>query len=688
MKLFFKLVFIAGLFLVVNYDNTSARQTWSSDTQHLSKSQLNSEHGFIRLTDIWKFSPDDNPEFASPVHDDTDWEIVSTLLARVDLDFMDWNNTGWFRLNLDVDESLSGVPLLLDMPILNGEAEVFIDGNKIASFGLGNGIWNWNFGYYRSAHIFTFSQPGNYQLAVRFVNPQVEKLLLRNQYAGFRIQLYEANSQFGTVLSFIRTTSFKQFLFTGALIVFAIIHLLLFAFYPGQSQNLYFSLFTLCLALVNLIIWQAEFTSTVSESFFFLDISSLFKALSIIFFLRFAYAMFYRETPWYFWVFTALIAADTLLKWIIPNFDYYYLLDVILFILSLEIIRVTVNAFRDKKKGILIFGTGIIIFIASQLLLIINSYGLLSLDTEWTGVSGAAILLLSMSVTLSKSVAQTTNDLKSKLREVKELSEKTLLQERINREQEVSRRLLEADNSRKTKELEEARRLQLSMLPDRVPRVEGLDISVKMITASEVGGDYYDFYTRADGSLIAAVGDATGHGLKAGMVVTTVRSYFHTLAGSNTLLDILKKISEGIRNMNLKMLFMGLTLIKIHKEKVEIVSAGMSPLLHYSSQKNKVRELRIKGMPLGSKVSFPYKNHELNLENGDFLLVMSDGLIEAFNEQREQFSIGRLAKIVQENKHLSSDKLISIMIEVFRKWTGHSTPDDDITLMVIKKAGN
>ncbi len=89
---------------------------------------------------------------------------------------------------------------------------------------------------------------------------------------------------------------------------------------------------------------------------------------------------------------------------------------------------------------------------------------------------------------------------------------------------------LEAENEQRAKELEEARQLQLSMLPKNVPQLPDLEIAAYMKTATEVGGDYYDFHVADDGTLTIAIGDATGHGLKAGTVVTATKSLFHELA--------------------------------------------------------------------------------------------------------------------------------------------------------------
>ena len=109
------------------------------------------------------------------------------------------------------------------------------------------------------------------------------------------------------------------------------------------------------------------------------------------------------------------------------------------------------------------------------------------------------------------------------------------------------RQEIEAENERRAKELEEARNLQLSMLPKQVPQLPGLDIAAYMKPATEVGGDYYDFYVGEDGTLTAAVGDATGHGLRAGTMVTAMKSLFNTHAQERDITHIFKQSSGALK---------------------------------------------------------------------------------------------------------------------------------------------
>src|SRR5215510_10661615 len=141
------------------------------------------------------------------------------------------------------------------------------------------------------------------------------------------------------------------------------------------------------------------------------------------------------------------------------------------------------------------------------------------------------------------------------------------------------RQEIEAENEQRAKELEEARQLQLSMLPKRMPQLQHFEIAAVMKTATEVGGDYYDFHVGADGTLTIAIGDATGHGLKAGTVVAATKVLFNHLAGQADLVATLSQTSRALKQMNMRSLFMALTLVKLKGDHLQCSVAGMPPIL-------------------------------------------------------------------------------------------------------------
>ncbi|HEU0183902.1 MAG TPA: SpoIIE family protein phosphatase [Blastocatellia bacterium] len=246
------------------------------------------------------------------------------------------------------------------------------------------------------------------------------------------------------------------------------------------------------------------------------------------------------------------------------------------------------------------------------------------------------------------------------------------------------RQELEAENEQRARELEGARQLQLSMLPKNVPQLPHLDIEAYMKPATEVGGDYYDFHLDGAGTLTVAVGDATGHGLKAGTVVTAMKSLFRTFAAEPEIVPVFNRSSRVLKEMNLRSLFMGLTMIKLNGRRMKIASAGMPPVLIYRAETRSVEEVMIKAMPLGSIPDYPYRELELTLGCGDVVVMMSDGLPERFNREGEMFDYSRTMETLTDAAARSPREIIECLAGAGEDWADGRPQDDDVTFVVLK----
>jgi len=253
---------------------------------------------------------------------------------------------------------------------------------------------------------------------------------------------------------------------------------------------------------------------------------------------------------------------------------------------------------------------------------------------------------------------------------------------------EKQNKIIQAENKRKSQELEEARQLQLAMLPKELPNIPNLDISVYMKTATEVGGDYYDFHVGIDGTLTIVVGDATGHGMKAGTIVTITKSLFNSSASDENILNIFSKISKVIKGMKFRQLAMCLLILKIKNNKLKISSAAMPPALIYRKKNKSVEEIFIKGMPLGTIKTFPYRIEESFLENGDTILLYSDGLPELVNEKEEMYGYDRIKKELSSVGEKNPEEIINYLGNSALQWADGKALDDDVTFVVIKKPCN
>ena len=249
---------------------------------------------------------------------------------------------------------------------------------------------------------------------------------------------------------------------------------------------------------------------------------------------------------------------------------------------------------------------------------------------------------------------------------------------------EAQAKAAEAENERKTKELEEARQLQLSMLPKKLPDLPHLDIAVFMQTATEVGGDYYDFHLSLDGTLTVVIGDATGHGMRAGTMVTAAKSLFSTHAANPDILFTFSEISRCLKYMDMHLLTMCMSIVKIKDNKMIMSSAGMPPTLLFRENTKQLDEITLKGMPLGAVNSFPYVLKETELNAGDTILLMSDGLPELFDSNKEMYGYDRVQTEFHKVAEKSPEKIIERLKSCTSEWIGKSDPDDDVTFVVIK----
>ncbi len=249
---------------------------------------------------------------------------------------------------------------------------------------------------------------------------------------------------------------------------------------------------------------------------------------------------------------------------------------------------------------------------------------------------------------------------------------------------EAEKRAIQAENERKTKELEEARQLQLSMLPKVLPNLPNLEIAAFMRTATEVGGDYYDFIVKADGLLNVAFGDATGHGLQAGTMVTLMKGFFTSNAPKFELVDFMNDCTATIKEVNLGRILMSFSFLRIKDYKLTITSAGMPPVYYFNKQKDEIEEILIQGMPLGAMKKASYKMIEKELNSGDMLLLITDGIPEQMNANEEMFDYPRVKTHFKYLVNNTPEVIIEKFVKLADDWMGDVAQADDITLVAIK----
>jgi serine phosphatase RsbU (regulator of sigma subunit) len=596
-----------------------------------------------------------------------------------------------------VDSSLWSVPLALNL-WQTGASEVYLDGKLLCRLGkVGPSKAEEEALIERNPRCIVFDNQEDHVLAIRYSNFSTDYLNQLEMDAGFTGQIWEdLNSRIQDRTAVVRTLTIYQILFAVIPVVLAFLHLFLFLYYPRAKENLYFAVCMFCWAIIVFEDFQSPFIKNMQRIILFESISIIAMSPAIIFGLLTAYAGVFRKLPrqyLFFIIAGAILTIGALLslwRWIpLPfkigrNFFYIYIAAA-----AVEIFRVFfIQGFKKEKAG-WITGLGFIalmlaifyqILIGLKIVAPIGQFGVVY-------IYGVLILSVSVSIDLSRRFAKTSRDLEQQLVQVKELSRKTLEQERRAKEQEIAHKLLEADNARKTQELEEARQFQLAMLPREIPSLLNLEISAFMQPATEVGGDYYDFHLAEDGTLTVAIGDATGHGMKAGTMVASAKSLFAALGDLDDGHEISRLLSNWsgiIRHMHLDRIYMAMTLVRIKGQSMIASAAGMPPILIYRNRTKMIEEMLMKGMPLGGPAACQYQQMETTLTPGDAVLLMSDGFPELFNDKEEMLDYHRIAGIYQEAAENSADEIIRYLTAAGEKWKNGNPQNDDITFVVLK----
>lgn len=234
------------------------------------------------------------------------------------------------------------------------------------------------------------------------------------------------------------------------------------------------------------------------------------------------------------------------------------------------------------------------------------------------------------------------------------------------------------------KELEEARSLQLSMLPNAPPKINELEFAVFMNTASEVGGDYYDFSFKEDGSLNIAVGDATGHGMRAGIMVAIMKALFISDSAEIDLVDFFSNSNKTIKALNLGRMMMAFTVLNIKNNNVHFINAGMPPIFIYKRSTKSVIEFETQCMPLGAISDSSFTINKFDVDSGDAILILSDGLPELKNGKNEQYDYSRVKVEFNSIAEKTPSDIVEYLKNSASEWANGVEPDDDVTFVVIK----
>lgn len=512
----------------------------------------------------------------------------------------------------------------------------------------------------------------NQEVILSFSNLATNYYVLFGFQSGLKDGINDLTDRILLGADWIRRYSILQIIFTAVPVTLAIVHLLLFLFNFKTRDNFIHSLFLILFAVLCFSYFEMNFADNFRNYLSSIDLGNVSINLVLLFGLLITYWKQYKSIPIRFYLFLAGFVIFILLNSFWPNLNYHILFYIFLAITVTEIIRICIMTIRLSKDKDWISLIGFIILIIATVFQILTDQYALESAAYISGVYLFGVLAYSttLSLNLVYDFAYSNRQL--------------IIKEREKREKEIERRVVEADYSRKTEELEEARRLQVGMLPREVPKLSHLDIAVYMKTATEVGGDYYDFNETTDGTLTIAIGDATGHGIKAGVMVALIKSLFNMMAHTFFIPDFFTHCTKMIRKMNFYNLYMCLMLVRINKHQLKVSAAGMPPLLIYRKENKQVEDIVVKGLPLGGPVNARYEQQQTLLKTGDVILMMTDGYMDLFNPDMETFDLERIKKIFLQNGTKRPDDIIQALVNEGELWRGNQPQGDDITFVIIK----
>lgn len=244
------------------------------------------------------------------------------------------------------------------------------------------------------------------------------------------------------------------------------------------------------------------------------------------------------------------------------------------------------------------------------------------------------------------------------------------------------------ENARVIRDMEIARQIQLSLLPENVPELFGVEIAGRCISAAHVGGDYYDFFRRDSDTLDILIADVSGHSVGAALIMAEVRTLLRAQVNSaHSASSILNTLNSQLYDdMTRAELFITMFYAKYNSTtgRLTYSNAGHNrPIIRRAGEVNCI-ELDTEGLIIGVKPSVVFEERSIELVSGDVLLFYTDGLTEACNPKGEMFGNERVSTYLGGLRYLSARDIIDALYNEIFEFTGSRILQDDVSIVVLK----
>jgi sigma-B regulation protein RsbU (phosphoserine phosphatase) len=238
------------------------------------------------------------------------------------------------------------------------------------------------------------------------------------------------------------------------------------------------------------------------------------------------------------------------------------------------------------------------------------------------------------------------------------------------------------------KELETARKIQLSILPSEIPRIEGLDIAARYIPMTSVAGDFYDFIVVDEKHIGILVADVSGHGMPAALIASMLKIALstqgaHAADPARVLLGLNQVLCGKFQQHFVTAAYL---FLDMEKRTLTYAGAGHPPLLLWDGSAKGVRDVVENGLFLGKFPFATYSSVELAIKPGDRALLNTDGISETTNPAGVEFGTECLKQFLETVQSTSADHLANLLFEELSRWSARGSTvdlDDDITMVAI-----
>jgi sigma-B regulation protein RsbU (phosphoserine phosphatase) len=243
-------------------------------------------------------------------------------------------------------------------------------------------------------------------------------------------------------------------------------------------------------------------------------------------------------------------------------------------------------------------------------------------------------------------------------------------------------------NANVVHEMELAKQIQLSLLPESPPKIPGIQIASLTVSAEHVGGDYYDFFARDDRIIDAVIADVSGHNVGAALIMVETRSVLRVQVNiNNSPGEILSSLNDLLLNdLSRAELFITMFYVKYDTvtQWLSYASAGHNHPLLFNASDGTCQELDAEGLILGVKENVEFEEKSIQLDIGDILLLYTDGLTETTDREGEMFGIERLSNLLKEFHSSPPQNLIDAIYRELVSFAGGVKLSDDVSIVAMR----